>query len=131
MGVIAEAVRHMLAAGIDHDRVVDAIAGMEAAASPARDAVAERKRAADRDRMRDRRQECSPDDWLNMRATVFARDDYTCVYCGSRDEPLHCDHILPLSRGGRSLIENLNTACAPCNISKGDRTPDEWRARCL
>lgn len=55
MGVIAEAVRHMLAAGMDHDRVIDAIAGMEAAASPARDAVAERKRAADRDRMRVKR----------------------------------------------------------------------------
>lgn len=55
MGVIAEAARHMLAAGMDHDKVIEAIAGMEAALAPARDMVAERKRAADRDRLRAKR----------------------------------------------------------------------------
>ncbi|MFG1284868.1 HNH endonuclease [Xanthobacter autotrophicus] len=135
MGVIAEAVRHMLAAGMSPDAVIDAVAAMEAAmpaemaGSRNSDAV-ERKRAADRERMRFRRQECSPDDWLTLRADVFARDGYACVYCGSGDEPLHCDHVVPLSRGGRSVMENLTTACASCNISKGDRTPQEWAGPC-
>ncbi|MFG1331122.1 hypothetical protein V5F41_07690 [Xanthobacter autotrophicus] len=61
MGVIAEAVRHMLAAGMSPDAVTDAVAAMEAAmpaemaASGNSDAV-ERKRAADRERMRRKRE---------------------------------------------------------------------------
>ncbi|MFG1250511.1 HNH endonuclease [Xanthobacter flavus] len=136
MSMIAAALRELMAAGLTGDELVAAVARIEAemavSVPPARSsAAAERKREADRERMRFRRQECSLDDWLSLCAAVFARDGFACVYCGSGDEPLHCDQILPLSRGGRSVIENLATACAPCNISKGGRTPDEWAARCL
>lgn len=55
MGVIAEAVRHMLAAGMTPDDVVRAISDMENASGPPVDASAERRRAADRDRKRDAR----------------------------------------------------------------------------
>jgi 5-methylcytosine-specific restriction endonuclease McrA len=40
---------------------------------------------------------------------------------------LTLDHILPRSRGGRSVPENLCTACKLCNQRKGDRTPEEAR----
>jgi len=35
------------------------------------------------------------------------------------------DHVLPRSRGGDSVWENVVTACAPCNLKKGDRLPEE------
>jgi 5-methylcytosine-specific restriction endonuclease McrA len=38
------------------------------------------------------------------------------------------DHIHPLSRGGTNDASNLTYACAACNISKGSRTLEEWKA---
>jgi len=59
---------------------------------------------------------------LNRRA-VFARDGYTCQYCGKQAENL--DHVMPRSRGGLHTWENVVAACRPCNTRKGDRTPEE------
>lgn len=59
------------------------------------------------------------------RAYVEQRDR-VCVYCGCEDGPYHIDHILPSSRGGSDDVSNLALACAPCNISKRNRTPEEW-----
>jgi 5-methylcytosine-specific restriction endonuclease McrA len=58
------------------------------------------------------------------RRAVFARDSWTCQYCG-RTSHLTVDHVLPRSRGGRSVWDNIVTSCAPCNRRKGDRTPVE------
>ena len=60
--------------------------------------------------------------WEIARSIVFARDDYACVYCGARDRSLHCDHVLALANGGSNAIENLATACAPCNAKKGAKS---------
>ena len=57
---------------------------------------------------------------------VFERDDFTCQYCGKRGGDLECDHVIPVARGGGHETTNLVTACAPCNRSKRDRTPEEW-----
>jgi 5-methylcytosine-specific restriction endonuclease McrA len=66
---------------------------------------------------------------ITNRHRVFARDRYRCQYCGRRGTAfdLTLDHILPKSRGGRTLAENLATACQGCNSRKGDRTPEEAR----
>jgi 5-methylcytosine-specific restriction endonuclease McrA len=40
---------------------------------------------------------------------------------------LTLDHIMPKSRGGRTVAENLVTSCRECNNRKSDRTPDEAR----
>ena len=62
---------------------------------------------------------------------LFARDDYTCQYCGRHRSELKGrqfltrDHILPISRGGTNRWENVVTACSPCNNRKGDRLPTE------
>ncbi|ELR70100.1 HNH endonuclease family protein [Fulvivirga imtechensis AK7] len=58
------------------------------------------------------------------RLNVFKRDNFSCQYCGT-DRDLTLDHVLPRSRGGRSLWNNLVTACKRCNARKGDNTPDE------
>jgi 5-methylcytosine-specific restriction endonuclease McrA len=58
------------------------------------------------------------------RRAVFARDSWACQYCG-RTSHLTVDHVLPRSRGGKSVWENIVTSCAPCNRRKGDRTTKE------
>jgi 5-methylcytosine-specific restriction endonuclease McrA len=63
---------------------------------------------------------------LNRR-NVFARDQYTCQYCGRQPARarLTLDHVLPRSRGGELTWENIVTACAVCNQRKGNRLPHE------
>lgn len=62
---------------------------------------------------------------------LFARDDYSCQYCGKHKKELRGrqfltrDHIVPLSRGGANTWENVVTSCSPCNNRKGDRLPRE------
>jgi 5-methylcytosine-specific restriction endonuclease McrA len=55
------------------------------------------------------------------RRALFARDGWRCVYCGSSSGRLTLDHVVPRSKGGESIWENVVTACAPCNLRKGDR----------
>ena len=55
---------------------------------------------------------------------VMVRDGFACVYCGD-ENALTIDHVLPVSRGGKSQFENCVAACKECNSIKGDRTPSE------
>jgi 5-methylcytosine-specific restriction endonuclease McrA len=59
------------------------------------------------------------------RRAVFARDGWTCQYCGSRTSTLTVDHVIPRSKGGASTWENIVASCAPCNRRKGDRLPHQ------
>lgn len=63
------------------------------------------------------------------RRAVFVRDGGRCAYCGASASSL--DHVLPRSRGGRHVWENVVAACARCNRVKADRTPADlgWRMR--
>ncbi|WP_156680167.1 HNH endonuclease [Sphingomonas profundi] len=56
------------------------------------------------------------------RFNLFLRDRFACQYCGVTTE-LTFDHIVPRAQGGRTTWENVATACAPCNLRKGGRTP--------
>ncbi|MFC3697076.1 HNH endonuclease [Sphingobium xenophagum] len=67
-------------------------------------------------------------EWAVIRAEVFARDDYTCTYCGAHGVQLECDHVVPVARGGSSDLGNLTTSCRPCNRSKRDKLVEEWMA---
>lgn len=58
------------------------------------------------------------------RRSIHQRDNYTCQYCGHTKD-LSIDHIMPVSRGGKSTWENTVTACQKCNSKKGSRTPEE------
>ena len=59
----------------------------------------------------------------SMRHDVLARSGGVCVGCGVRSSGarLHVDHIIPRSRNGRTVLENLQALCAPCNQAKRDR----------
>lgn len=59
---------------------------------------------------------------LNRRA-VFARDGHRCQYCGATAENI--DHVVPRSRGGQHVWENVVAACRPCNTRKEDRFLNE------
>ncbi|HEY7401780.1 MAG TPA: HNH endonuclease [Actinomycetota bacterium] len=59
------------------------------------------------------------------RRAVFARDDWTCQYCGAAAENL--DHVIPRSRGGEHVWENVVAACRRCNAKKENRLLAEAR----
>jgi len=59
------------------------------------------------------------------RRALFARDGWRCVYCGTTAGRLTLDHVVPRSRGGTSVWENVVTSCAPCNHKKGNRLLEE------
>lgn len=60
-----------------------------------------------------------------LRFIVMKRDNFKCIKCGrspSTDSSviLHVDHIKPFSKGGETVLENLETLCMICNIGKSD-----------
>jgi 5-methylcytosine-specific restriction endonuclease McrA len=65
------------------------------------------------------------------RANVYARDEYKCQYCGTkcRTDELTYDHVLPRSKGGTTVWENIVSCCYDCNSKKGGRTPEQAKMR--
>jgi 5-methylcytosine-specific restriction endonuclease McrA len=61
------------------------------------------------------------------RINIFARDAFTCQYCGQRParSDLNLDHVVPRALGGRSTWENVVCSCVECNRRKGGRTPEQ------
>ena len=49
-----------------------------------------------------------------------------CVACGSTQD-IQVDHIIPIARGGRHAVGNLQALCRSCNTSKGAKLPIAWR----
>jgi 5-methylcytosine-specific restriction endonuclease McrA len=64
------------------------------------------------------------------RFNLFLRDHFLCQYCGNPRD-LTFDHVVPRAYGGRTTWENVATACGPCNLKKGGRTPREARMHLL
>jgi 5-methylcytosine-specific restriction endonuclease McrA len=67
------------------------------------------------------------------RANIYARDNHTCQYCGTRcaSEDLTFDHVTPAVKGGGKDWENIVTCCFKCNHRKGGRTPREAGMRLI
>jgi 5-methylcytosine-specific restriction endonuclease McrA len=61
------------------------------------------------------------------RINVFARDRFTCQYCGEKPHrsQLNLDHVIPRSLGGETTWENVVCSCVDCNRRKGGRTPQQ------
>jgi 5-methylcytosine-specific restriction endonuclease McrA len=60
-----------------------------------------------------------------QRFRILVRDGFQCQACGAsplkeRGVDLHVDHILPWSKGGETVDENLQTKCQACNLGKGN-----------
>jgi hypothetical protein len=60
------------------------------------------------------------------RSMLFARDRHVCAYCGGRfgAASLEMEHVIPSSRGGHTIWQNVVSACRSCNQRKGNRTPE-------
>lgn len=63
-----------------------------------------------------------------LRSRVLIRDNCQCRLCGTSplkdpEITLQVDHIVPWSKGGRTVLGNLQTLCTPCNRGKGDWQP--------
>ena len=56
------------------------------------------------------------------RKNLLKRDAHQCQYCGNRKD-LSIDHIIPRSKGGKHIWNNVVIACVACNSRKGDKTP--------
>ena len=54
-----------------------------------------------------------------MRFAIYNRDHYRCCICGRKTNDLEIDHIYPISKGGKSTFDNLQTLCHRCNVRKG------------
>ena len=56
------------------------------------------------------------------RRSIFLRDRFKCQYCGERfhSSELTFDHVIPRSKGGKTVWENILTACIQCNAEKKD-----------
>lgn len=62
---------------------------------------------------------------LRLRWYVLQRDRFTCCACGASPAlslgiELHVDHVVPWSKGGETVLENLQTLCSVCNLGKSN-----------
>lgn len=65
---------------------------------------------------------------LRLRWHVLQRDHFTCCACGAspaltRGVELHVDHVVPWSKGGETVLDNLQTLCSTCNLGKSNTHP--------
>lgn len=59
-----------------------------------------------------------------LRYDILKRDNFKCKICGYSQEDgvkLHVDHIIPVSRGGKTEFDNLQTLCERCNLGKSNK----------
>jgi hypothetical protein len=64
---------------------------------------------------------------IGLRFKVLQRDRFRCRLCGQSPASelsckLHVDHIIPFSKGGKTIFENLQTLCSQCNVGKSNRS---------
>lgn len=55
-----------------------------------------------------------------MRFAIYQRDGYRCRKCNRNTDDLEIDHIIPISKGGKTTFDNLQTLCHRCNANKAD-----------
>ena len=72
------------------------------------------------------KREISRDVPLGLRLKILSRDNFRCIFCGKSPATdfgtkLHIDHVVPFSKGGKSILENLQTLCEECNLGKSNR----------
>lgn len=63
----------------------------------------------------------------DVRRMIYLRNGGRCAICGKRMDLDNCnlDHRIPLSKGGRDNVENLDCVHVQCNYIKANLMPDE------
>jgi hypothetical protein len=95
----------------------------EAEAEPAREKLKTQSVLRQRSQPRRVKDEDRHQIKLGMRYEVLKRDRFRCVLCGASPATylscvLHVDHIIPWSKGGKTVAENLRSLCETCNLGK-------------
>lgn len=62
-------------------------------------------------------------DAVKIRAVLVERYGSRCMCCGCKGF-LTIDHIIPVTRGGKTTIKNCQLLCRPCNLAKGQKIID-------
>lgn len=77
--------------------------------------------------------------WFSKKAGIFGKlvleevellfkgNDFTCTYCG-KHHVVGFDHVVPFIHGGQNTIDNITPCCTQCNISKKDRSVEDWQS---
>jgi len=129
MPVSAETLQALMEAGITGDALLNVVRKIDvdmAAAAP----VKVRSAGAEGHNVSGRNLDVSASEWRRLRCVVRERDGGACRYCGEdTTEDWCCDHVHPLKKGGRSILDNLAVSCRECNRSKKDRLLSEWKGR--
>ena len=89
----------------------------------------ERQRQRERNRVRRALRRALGNVTKKTRVQLLEAQKYRCQFCAesfTEENPPHMDHILPVSRGGRSDVDNLQMLCARCNMEKGAKTHVEY-----
>lgn len=60
-----------------------------------------------------------------QKSFILQRDNYKCVKCNSNVN-LHIDHIIPVTKGGKNINENLQVLCRTCNLAKSNRNAIQY-----
>jgi 5-methylcytosine-specific restriction endonuclease McrA len=72
------------------------------------------------------------EEWRRVRYQALLRSDGACDCCGNhgtREHPLHVDHVKPRARFPELalVLGNLQVLCADCNLGKGAWDQTDWR----
>ena len=70
-------------------------------------------------------------DFRVSRIGVYSRDNFTCQYCGQKNNDLTLDHVYPRHLGGSHTWDNLVTCCKKCNNTKAWKTLEQAGMRLL
>jgi 5-methylcytosine-specific restriction endonuclease McrA len=67
--------------------------------------------------------------YKEVRLKKLAMDGWVCFYCGYEGKDMTIDHVIPVSKAPELAIDinNMVSACKPCNSAKGCKTPEEAR----
>lgn len=73
-------------------------------------------------KVRRSREQAYSANWAAISAAVLRRDGYRCRKCGRTKADgvtrLEANHIIPISRGGQTIMSNLETSCERCHARK-------------
>jgi len=77
---------------------------------------------------RRKREKSTNDDTIthNTISMMKRTQNNTCVYCPKNLNDMHMDHIVPLAKGGRHSISNIQLLCPDCNKRKSDKWPEQY-----
>ena len=72
--------------------------------------------------LRNDKNKISADEWM----AVLDFYEHKCLRCGKSDKEvdLHIDHVIPVSKSGKNVIENIQPLCKSCNSKKYTRVTD-------